>query len=169
MDYSRIINLIDKYWEGETSLEEEREIRSFFNGNPVLPESLEQHRRWFSGVEEIASAELGDDFDERILSEIARRSEQETHPAEQTFRKAIFRSWRIIAASVAASLLFFLGWNQFTAEEQPEMTYAEAQEAMLLVKDVLYFTSSKLNEAENITRENLGKIDVINEYVKINK
>ena len=47
------------------------------------------------------------------------------------------------------------------------MTYDEAQETILLVKDVLYFTSANLNKAKNIACENLGKIDVMNEYIKI--
>ncbi|MBS0029622.1 hypothetical protein ACTJJ0_17575 [Chitinophaga sp. 22321] len=43
MDYNRISALLEKYWEGETSLEEEETLRVFFSTpHPDLPEALQE-------------------------------------------------------------------------------------------------------------------------------
>ncbi|HEY9259917.1 hypothetical protein [Chitinophaga sp.] len=43
MDYNRISALLEKYWEGETSLEEEAGLREFFSTpHPDLPEALQE-------------------------------------------------------------------------------------------------------------------------------
>lgn len=163
MDYNKITNLIDRYWNGETSLDEEQEIRSFFRSQGSLPPHLEQHRKWFIGIDDLTRITLGEDFDNRILAEIEKHSVLD---ARKRTHKIFFSRWRIVAASVAASLFLLLGWMKFVVPES-KMTYDEAQETILLVKDVLYFTSANLNKAKNIACENLGKIDVMNEYIKI--
>lgn len=41
MDYNRITAIVEKYWEGETTLEEEALLREFFSTpHPDLPEAL---------------------------------------------------------------------------------------------------------------------------------
>jgi hypothetical protein len=43
MDYNRISVLLEKYWEGETTLEEEAVLREFFSTpQPDLPEALQE-------------------------------------------------------------------------------------------------------------------------------
>ena len=43
MDYNRISALLEKYWEGETSLEEEAGLREFFSTpHPDLPPALQE-------------------------------------------------------------------------------------------------------------------------------
>lgn len=43
MDYKEITVLVEKYWEGETSLEEEAVLRDFFSTpHPALPEALQE-------------------------------------------------------------------------------------------------------------------------------
>lgn len=164
MDYNKIINLIDKYWNGESSLVEEQEIKSFFRTHDSLPSHLEQYRKWFIGIDDLARTTLGEDFDNRILAEIEKRPVFDVR--KRSYKNFLSR-WRIVAVSVAASLFFLLGWMKLAVPEL-KMTYDEAQETILLVKDVLYFTSANLNKVENIACENLGKINVMNEYIKIN-
>lgn len=75
MDYKYIEQLLDRYWNGETSLEEERILRAFFSQENI-PEELRQYKPLFA-YEQAEPAEdvLGDDFDSRMLSMI---DEQET-------------------------------------------------------------------------------------------
>lgn len=51
MEQQQINNLLDKYFEGETSLEEETELRLYFANNKTLPEDLEKYRVLFSYFE----------------------------------------------------------------------------------------------------------------------
>lgn len=48
MEYNKIRELVERYWEGETSLEEEAALRSFFEAAaPGLPADLEEARPLF--------------------------------------------------------------------------------------------------------------------------
>lgn len=68
MDYRYIEQLLERYWECQTTLEEEKILRAFFSQDDV-PARLLQYRDLFAyQVEEVADDVLGADFDERILS-----------------------------------------------------------------------------------------------------
>lgn len=68
MDYKYIDQLLSRYWEGETTLEEEQILRSFFSQEAV-PAELQKYRALFAYEQsEVKDDVLGDDFDERILA-----------------------------------------------------------------------------------------------------
>ena len=70
MDYKYINQLLERYWNGETSLEEEQILRSFFS-QICVPEELSKYRPLFNYEQtETKTDRLGDDFDERIMSMI---------------------------------------------------------------------------------------------------
>jgi len=99
MDYKYIEQLLERYWQGETTLQEEAILRAFFSQDDV-PASLMKYKSLFDcGLQEET---LGDDFDARILDSIG---EDEKEP------KAKVVSWssRLMplfkAAAVVAILL----------------------------------------------------------------
>ena len=68
MDYKYIEQLLERYWQGETTLQEEAILRTFFSQpeSPEIPEGLRKFRELF--LCELQKDEpLGDDFDMRIL------------------------------------------------------------------------------------------------------
>ena len=67
MDYKYIEQLLERYWECETSLEEEQILRSFFNQKDV-PARLLQYKEVFSFSEEDKQNRLDDEFDARMLA-----------------------------------------------------------------------------------------------------
>ena len=68
MDYKYIEQLIERYWQCETTLQEEAILRAFFS-QPDIPESLRQYQALFTN--ELQKEEpLGEDFDARILEQI---------------------------------------------------------------------------------------------------
>lgn len=70
MDYKYINQLLERYWNGETSLEEEQILCSFFS-QICVPEELAKYRPLFNYEQtETKTDRLGDDFDERIMSMI---------------------------------------------------------------------------------------------------
>lgn len=170
MDYNRIKNLLDRYWCGDTSVEEEHELKRFFSTHTDLPAEIEKDRKWFTGIHDIASARLSDDFDSRILAIIESKENMATVASGARHRVTPLRSVLLAVVSAAAILILYfslLKKEEFVIDEE-EITYAEAQQALKKVKEMLYFTSEKINEAEEMTQKNLCKIDVINDYVNIN-
>lgn len=70
MDYKYINQLLDRYWDGETTLEEEQILRSFFS-QLCVPEELAKYRPLFMYEQtEPKTDRLDSDFDERIMSMI---------------------------------------------------------------------------------------------------
>lgn len=65
MDYKYIEQLLDRYWDGQTSLEEEAILRAFFSQDAV-PANLAAYKAFFSYANDKEGNVLGDDFDERM-------------------------------------------------------------------------------------------------------
>ena len=82
MDYKYINQLLDRYWQGETSLEEEQILRAFFS-QLCVPEELAKYRPLFNYEQTATKTDcLSDDFDERLMAMIDADS-----PKEVTARK----------------------------------------------------------------------------------
>ena len=67
MDYKYIEQLMERYWNAETTLEEESILRSFFRQENI-PADMKPLRALFA--DEASSQQLGDDFDARMLEMI---------------------------------------------------------------------------------------------------
>lgn len=74
MNYQYIEQLLDKYWDAETTLEEEQILKSFFQQDNV-PELLQPYKTLFCLSSEKAT--LSDDFDRRMELLIADESKAE--------------------------------------------------------------------------------------------
>lgn len=68
MDYKYIEQLLERYWECQTTLEEEDILRTFFSQKDV-PASLLKYRELFAYEQSEPQADtLGEDFDRRITA-----------------------------------------------------------------------------------------------------
>ena len=67
MDYKYIEQLLERYWNAETSLEEESILRTFFSQKDI-PAEMEHLRPLF--IDEAVGETLDDDFDARIMQAI---------------------------------------------------------------------------------------------------
>lgn len=73
MDYKYIEQLLEQYFNAETTLEEEDILRSFFR-QADIPAEMQQWKALFTTQEET----LGEDFDVRILSMIEQENNRES-------------------------------------------------------------------------------------------
>lgn len=69
MDFKYIEQLLERYWQCETSLEEEAQLRAFFSGNNVPPH-LMRYKDLFVYQQLQQEEHLGEDFDARVLAQI---------------------------------------------------------------------------------------------------
>ncbi|MBR5260881.1 MAG: hypothetical protein IKV47_01785 [Oscillospiraceae bacterium] len=69
MDSKYIEQLLKRYWQCETSLEEEAQLRAFFSGSDV-PAHLLRYKELFVYEQLQQEVRLGEDFDARVLAEI---------------------------------------------------------------------------------------------------
>lgn len=120
MDYKYINQLLDRYWQGTTTLEEEQILRSFFS-QLCVPEELAKYRPLFLYEQtESKQDRLGDDFDERLMSmidepkEVAARKVRISQRFAPLFKAAAMVAI-VLALSQAAQLSFQGGDNTSAA------------------------------------------------------
>lgn len=117
MELFEIQILIDKYLEGETSLQEESQLEKYFTSGEVHP-SLSQYSALFSY------------FDQ------SRKEGTEVNlPSETKASKSGWR-WLSIAASFTLIFSLFLGRN-FYEKRQAELAFNETQRALSLISSEL--------------------------------
>ena len=100
MDYKYIEQLMERYWNAETSMEEESILRSFFSQENI-PAEMEQWRSLFVADE----PKLSDDFDARILSMIG----EEAKPVKAKEVKLTQRLVPLFKAAAVVAIILTLG------------------------------------------------------------
>jgi hypothetical protein len=81
MDYKYIEQLLERYWECQTTLEEEAILRTFFRQEDV-PASLLPYRQLFIEEDEMAGEHLPEGFAERMLRMVGEGDSRTSYPKE---------------------------------------------------------------------------------------
>ncbi len=144
MDYKYIEQLLERYFQCETTLKEEEILRSFFSQDDV-PVWLAEYKVLFD-YESMREQALGDEFDERILALIEKESPVKARVLTMTQRlKPLFKAAAVIAIILtlgnAAQAPWDRGWDN------PREEYANFQEQQRL---------DSLNMLEPVRAENLA-------------
>jgi hypothetical protein len=106
MDYKYIEQLLERYWEGETSVEEESILRTFFCAGDV-PAQLQRYVPIFQMQQHAAQERLSDDFDQRMMALVEKDTKQKVQP--ETKAKVIsLRSRLVPLFNAAASIAVFV-------------------------------------------------------------
>ena len=167
MEKITVMSLLDKYWQAETSLEEEKALADYFRGPLVDPE-LEPYREVFAYFDEEAHVMAAPDFGDRILQHIGIDSDDaaggQGSPAAAPGRKpAVIRPFGtglLSAAAVIAALvigLFLLTPPRQQAADAGNSlatirhgavqdTYDDPEQALAVVRHALLVASTHLNQ-----------------------
>ncbi len=155
MDYKYIEQLIERYFNCETNLQEEQILKTFFTQNGEgLPQQLRQYQTLFTALQPTET--LGDDFDERILSQT---EEQEKVVKARVIGireqlRPLFRA----AAVVAIVLTLGNAMNLSLKQEEPQSddinyaaykdTYNDPSVAYDQMEDALQLVSEGFSQAQ---------------------
>jgi len=134
MDYKYIEQLLERYWEGETTLQEESILRTFFSqpDTPEVPENIRKCRALF--VCEMQKEEpLGDDFDARILEQIGETPVAKTVSLKDRLMP-LFKAAAIVAIVLTLGNAAQAPWDIW---EDPRSAYVKAQEELADTVNVL--------------------------------
>ena len=122
MDYKYIEQLMERYWQGETTLQEEAILRNFFSqpDNLDIPESLRKYQPLFALEKE---EPLGDDFDARILGMIEEEAQPKAKVVTLTSRlMPLFKAAAIVAILLTLGNAAQAPWNY--GWDDPKVEYA---------------------------------------------
>ena len=154
MDSKQLEQLLEKYWNCETSLEEEKQLREYFRGS--VPENLKDTADLFRYYEAQQSHSVeGTDFDAVVRKKIKQQQPQ---------GKSVSMVFNF--ARIAAGLLVVITATYFVRQEvrkayPPEIvdTYSDPKLALEETKKALMMISKGFNKAQ----KEAGKIKVFNE------
>ncbi|TAK49124.1 MAG: hypothetical protein EPO28_00945 [Saprospiraceae bacterium] len=151
--------LLEKYFEGKTTLEEEARLREYFNQNEV-EEFLKPYQPLFQFFEHEKKLTLGSGFGQKLLAQI-----------ESPAKLVPIRNWRRTALRIAAVAVVLIAAFMLLKPHEPkphrgatiieitnpDMAYEETVEA-------LRFLSSKLNKGKEKTEREVAKANSISKY-----
>ena len=142
MDYKYIEQLLERYWEGETTLQEEAILRAFFSQDDV-PAHLMKYKSLFDcGLQEET---LGDDFDARILDCIGEETEPKAKIVTLASRlKPLFKAAAIVAILLTIGNAAQAPWNY--GWDDPQDEYAKYRQQQVDTVNILSPV-----QAENVT------------------
>ncbi len=168
MDYKYIEQLLERYWECNTSQEEENILKAFFQQKDV-PEGLRKYKGLFDFQMEAKNNEcLSVDFDKRIMSIIDNDKKTHVKAVRLTLRRKMMPLFK--AAAVVAIIVSLGGAAQFQFGKQAEGddinyanykdTFSDPSMAYDKVEDALEMVSEGFSLAQNDdSLANVTKID----------
>ncbi len=157
MDSKHIEQLLEKYWNAETSLEEEQELHRFFQGTDV-PENLKETAALFRYFETEKSRGLNENFDAAVTKQIRQR-----HGGKIVSMTNWFSIARVAAGvAVIVAAVYMIGHEVRKSspteiadtESDPKLAFEETKKALLMISKNFHkaqHEASKinlLNEAE---------------------
>lgn len=151
---SRRAELLEKYWEAETSLEDERELRSLIK-EAQETEETEEVKALFNHFESESEIELDDSFDDAILEVITEEKETKVISISGYFKQYASIAAAVIVMAISG-YLFVQNQDQYSSEdtfETPEEAYAELKRQLLVVSNYMNKGNNTMNELAN-----LGKV-----------
>lgn len=170
MTTSEIEILLEKFYEGDTSLREEKFLRDFFSGQEV-PAHLEHHRAFFSYFKNARQQELTDkEFEQRLTARLLNEPKR-----ENVIRMFPARKRLLFLTSMAASVLLLIGLyftfqNEVfkpslkTAENaSAELALAEASEALMIISDNLNYGLNQVSHLDKVDHA-LKSLECFNKF-----
>ena len=141
MNYKYIEQLLERYWEGETTLQAEAILRAFFSQQD-MPDHLRKFQLLFSMEKE---EPLGDDFDVRILDSIGEETEPKAKIVTLASRlKPLFKAAAIVAILLTIGNAAQAPWNY--GWDDPQDEYAKFRQQQIDTVNILSPV-----QAENLT------------------
>ncbi len=138
METKKIAKLLQTYFNGESTIEEERILETYFKSGNVANE-FQEYAGFFNGISELANISDDTNMEEEIMDFIL-----ENENREKTRYRWLWQTVTGIAASVIIVLGGFLFYQQ---QRKPfDDTFKDPQEAYAYAQQTLQFVSGKYNK-----------------------
>jgi hypothetical protein len=158
MDSNRIDELLNKYWNCETSLEEEQQLKEYFRGKEI-PEQWKETAALFRYFDENKKKTLSDvSFDHQVLAKVKT-------PEKGKVVKLVQNSLRIAAGVAVLMIAIWFVRNEVRSTDvasndgQIKDTYDDPKMALEETKKAFLMISKSFGTAE----EQAKKINMFNE------
>ncbi|MBN2635122.1 MAG: hypothetical protein JXR61_02545 [Prolixibacteraceae bacterium] len=138
METKEIKQLLQRYFNGESSVADEQKLEAYFNSGEVADE-LKEYTKFFGGIAELANTKNDFTLEDDIMDYILENENRE---------KTKFRRMWQTATGVAATIIIVLGGFLFYQQKQQpfEDTFKDPQKAYEVAEQTLGYVSQKYNK-----------------------
>lgn len=136
MESQKIHILLQKYFDAETTIDEENDLITYFSSEEV-DEDLKMYVPLFSGMKELSADEdpaLGEDLMNFIL--------ESEHKEKIRYRWM----WQIVTGVAASVILVMLAVNFYSSKTQWKDTFSDPKQAYSEASKTLNFVAGKYNK-----------------------
>lgn len=142
MESHKIAELLNKYWDGETTLEEEIFLKGHLH---LLPE---EEQAYFRGLNNWSQIDMTSNV--RL-------------PVTETKVRTLRRNWMKYAAVIAPLVLAIGFWaNLNNTPALPADSFDEPQMALHQTEEALFFVMNKLQKGQKPAQAHIKKIETLN-------
>ncbi|HDR52269.1 MAG TPA: hypothetical protein ENN90_11720 [Mariniphaga anaerophila] len=172
METKEVKYLLQRYFNGESTLAEERQLEKYFQTGKVADE-LKEYAGFFGGISELSQNERDAQLEEEIMDFIL-----ETESKEKTKYRRLWQTVTGIAATVIIVIGGLLFYQQ--GDQQFDDTFDNPEEAYAYAEQTLGYISAKYNKGMTgmASLSNFGKLSEaaepmqkgvrpVNEYLKM--
>ena len=164
---SRVVEqLLERYFEGETSLQEEQQLKAYFQ-QETIAEQLEAYRPLFVFFSESKQEQLDISFDQKILAQIAVEK-----PAKIRRLRVVPMLARIAAMLVLAISAWWFyqsSWEQPLQEQAIDWSQyepASAEEALQIYKTAISRVSKELKSGATTAVREVENVQELGKFIK---
>jgi hypothetical protein len=166
MEYQQIKILLERYFQGDSSLEEEKMLRQYFSG-PAIDERFLAYQPMFQLFAEEQKLEMDSDSAENMLKQLRATPVKRLSPLS----KAV--PWML---RVAAALVLVVGmWWAYNYRQETAQTAAvdwskyeitNEKEALRLTKGAFMKASKTLNQGAQSAADQIDKMQDLGKFFK---
>lgn len=158
-DIKRIEILLDKYWQGESTREEEALLKDYFTSDHVA-DHLTYIQPLFVVWQQNKKRELGNNFDKDLRKKIGLKRKGPFFKASKPLSAYLIKIAATLILLLAATYLFY---PKFTSRHRDDQslqlgTFDDPKEAYEQVRKSLQLVSAKLNKGSGYVKE-LSRFD----------
>ncbi len=154
MKTNDVKQLLQRYFNGESSDADEQKLEAYFIGDTVADE-LKEYKEFFGGITELTSIKNDLTLEEDIMDYIL----ENEHREKTKFR----RMWQTVTGVAATIIIVLGGFLFYQQKQQPyEDTFKDPEKAYEVAAHTLEFVSGKYNKGLSA----LADFDKLNEALK---
>ena len=154
METQEIKQLLQLYFDGESSDADEQKLEAYFKGGNIADE-LKEYAEFFGGIAELICTDENSTLEDDIMDYIL----ESEHREKTKFR----RMWQTVTGIAATIIVVLGGFLFFQQRQQPfQDTYKDPQKAYEVATQTLEFVSAKYNKGLSA----LADFDKINEALE---
>lgn len=153
-----ISGLLDKYWEGVTTFEEEKELQDYFNSGNVA-EHLKSFQPYFGFFQQEKEVQ----FSEEATGQLVAQLQEKATSDKGRILSLLPHLWKFAAAVILLIGLSVMvpqwaGYGHQKAIVLQDDSYEDPEKAYEEVKAALMLVSNKMKKGTSVADKNLGKL-----------